>query len=352
MKSIINIGMFLMALVFIVSCEQPNSAEAENENEGANRERIFPVKTAKIQKETITRTLNYTANIVAFKEIYYAPAAPGRINKIHVEIGSRVKKGDLLVEMDRTQLNQAKTQLENARFNFQRIDTLYQLGSISEQTYEQTKTQYELAKSNVNFLIENTTLSSPIDGVVTGKYFENGEMYSGAPNTPVGKAAVIALMQINPLKAIVSISQQYFSAVKEGMEADVQVDPLPGKTFKGKVYKVYPTIDPYTRTFQVEVTIDNDNKILRPGMFGDIEIVLKDEETLLVPAIAILKQEGTNNRYVFVHENGTARQIEVTIGERINDKVELKADEIKSGMELIVQGQANLLNGSKVKVVK
>lgn len=349
MKSFAKLGTALLALLFAAACSQSEPGQDSKDEVGKEDKAIY-VKTQTITSENIERTLNYTADIKAFKEIYYAPANPGRINKIYVDIGSRVRKGQILAEMDKTQLNQALTQLENARYNFQKIDTLYKLGSISEQNYEQVKTQYELAKSNVAFLKENTRLVSPINGIVTGKYFENGELYSGAPNTQAGKAAIFTLMQINPLKALVSVSQQYFTQLKKGMKVDVKVDIFPDKVFEGTIHKVYPTIDPNTRTFQTEVVITNTDLTLRPGMFGHIEIKLKEEKTLMVPAIAVLKQEGTNNRYIFVNENGTARQIEVTVGKRVDDKVELIANGVQDGMELIIQGQAKLLNGSKIEI--
>ena len=220
----------------------------------------------------------------------------------------------------RSKRNQAMIQLENAKYNFEKIDTLYQLGSIPEQQYKQTKTQYELARANVEFLKENTTLVSPINGIVSGKYYENGEMYSGAPNTQAGKAAVLSLMQINPLKAIVNISQTYYPDIKKGMQATISTDIYPGKVFYGKVLKIHPTINSNTRTFQVEISVKNNSEILRPGMFTNIQMELKDEEVLVVPAIAVLKQEGTNKRYIFINENGLAKQMEVKLGKRIDDK--------------------------------
>lgn len=351
LKLIIKGAIILTFTSLLVFCKNDDkSANAKSEFAQDSVEKFYPVKIQKVTKQAIEKTLDYSADLVAFKEIHYAPASPGRINRINVEIGNRVSKGQVLVQMDKTQFIQAKTQYENTKLNFQRIDTLRQLGSISEQQYDQTKTQYELAESNYQFLRDNTTLLSPINGIVTGKYFENGELYSGAPNTAAGKAAIISLMQINPLKAIVSISQSYFPQVHEKMEAEITTDIFAGTIFKGSVYKVYPTIDPSTRTFKAEILIKNDAEKLRPGMYANIEIKLGEADAMVVPSIAVLKQEGTNNRYVFVNENGIAKQIEVKIGKRFDDKVELIAEGLKEGAELIVEGQANLLNGSRIKI--
>ena len=108
-----------------------------------------------------------------------APAQPGRINKIKVEIGDRVGKGQVIAEMDRTTLNQAELQLINLEKDFRRLDTLMSVGGVAAQQYDQVKTQLDITRTNVEFLRENVVLSSPFAGIITAKYFENGELYSG-----------------------------------------------------------------------------------------------------------------------------------------------------------------------------
>jgi RND family efflux transporter MFP subunit len=353
MKSIKLIAVILSSSLLFVSCSNKNASEEKTSQDvSVQTEKNYPVRVQKIKNQSIERTLDYTANLIAYKEINYAPASPGRIDKILVEVGNRIKKGQVLVEMDKTQLNQARVQFENAKTNYQRIDTLYKLGSASEQQYEQVKTQYDLAKSSYDYLRENTSLLSPIDGLVTGKYYENGELYSGAPNTAVGKAAIISLMQINPLKAVVSISQSFYPNLKEGMEANITTDIYSGNQFKGKISKVYPTIDASTRTFKVEITIENSSETLRPGMFADIHIKLADAQALVIQSIAVLKQEGTNTRYIFINQNNVAKMVKVQLGKRFDDKIEIISNEIHADTELIIEGQANLMDGSKLNVLR
>ncbi len=337
-----------MSGILITSC-LPDQGKSKKQSD-PEEEKVFPVRISTIQKDTIVKTLDYTANLKAYKEIFYAPASPGRIDQINVEVGDRIHKGQILVELDKTQLNTAKTQLASATDTYRRMKALYEQGSMAEQQFEQTKTQYELALQNVKFMTENASLLSPINGIVTGKYFENGEMFSGAPNTQIGKAAIVTIMQVNPLKAMVSISQSFYKDVKEGMKAKISTDILPGEEFEGEITQVSPTIDPMTRTFQVEVVVKNPTESLRPGMYADIQIALVEDNAVMLPAISILKQSGTNNRHIFVFENGIARQIEVTIGKRIDDKVEVISSENLEGKKLIVEGQARLINGSEVIV--
>ena len=151
----------------------------------------------------------------------------------------------------------------------------------------------------MKYLEENTKLYAPFNGIITGKFFENGELYSGAPNTQAGKAAVVVIQQIDALKALIDVSEKYFPHIEEGNSIDVFTGTFPGQAFVGKIERKYPTIDPVTRTFKIEVKIHNSNHMLRPGMFARTKLKLGESSAIVVPAIAVLQQEGTNNKYVF-----------------------------------------------------
>jgi membrane fusion protein, multidrug efflux system len=345
---------FLLSLisvtVVIASCGKNTSKEAPVSEIDTT---VYRVKTIILEKQKVAQNIESTANLLAYEEINYAPASPGRIEAINVEVGSRVAKGDVIVQMDRTQLMQAREQYLNAQSNFQRMDTLYKLNSTSQQAYEATKTQYEVSKTSYEFLARNTTLVSPINGIVTGKYFESGEMYSGAPNTPAGKAAIVTLMQISPLKAKINISESYFPLLKQGMKASVGVDIYPEQKFNGEVFRIYPTINADTRTFAVELVVSNANEVLRPGMFARVSLNLGETFTLILPDISVVKQEGTNDRYIFITEsNNTVRKVHVDIGNRYDDMIEIKSNEVKVGDQIVVAGQDKLMDGSRITVVK
>jgi membrane fusion protein (multidrug efflux system) len=340
------------AIVLLISCGKKTTTETTANVSQETDTTVYLVKTALLEKQKVSRNIENTANLLPFSEINYAPATPGRVEEINVEVGSRVRKGDVVVRMDRTQMIQVTEQLQNALTTYERMDTLHKLHSISEQQYDAAKTQYEIVKSNFDFLNKNTTLVSPINGIVTGKYLEAGELYTSAPNTASGKAAVVTLMQINPLKAKINISEKYFPMVKNGMKAAVGVDVFADKKYTGEVFRIYPTISPETRTFAVELTISNNDEALRPGMFARVLLDLGETEALVVSAMAIIKQEGTNDRYVFIANGEIARKISVQIGDRYDDKVEIISDEIKVGDKLIVAGQDKLMDGSRIKIVQ
>ncbi|MFA5196449.1 MAG: biotin/lipoyl-binding protein, partial [Bacteroidales bacterium] len=184
-------SLLILLSVFFASCSNEKKNDA---NVPTADTTVYRVKTMLLEKQNIAQKIEYTASLLPYEEINYAPAAPGRIDQINVEVGSRVSKGTVIARMDRTNYNNANEQLQSARSNFMRMDTLHKLNSISDAQWEAAKTQYEVAKTNVDFLAGNTTLVSPINGIVTGKYFQSGELYSGVPNTAAGKAAIVTLM--------------------------------------------------------------------------------------------------------------------------------------------------------------
>ena len=343
-----NIILSTIALSVLAGCSGGKDNKAAQET----TEEAIPVKVLTLEPTSIATTLDYTADLQADEEVYYAPSAAGRIEKIHVEVGDRIKKGQLLVEMDRTNLIQAEVELKNLETEYNRAVALKQTGSISQQNYDAAVTQYEVAKANVEFLRENTQMLAPFDGIVTGKYYEDKELYTGAAAGGASKPSVISIQKINPLKAYVNLSEQYYLSVKKGMSVELKSNIYPDRVFEGKVSIVYPTIDPASRTFTVEVKIPNNDEALRPGMYGTINFFIGETSTLVVPAIAVLKLQGANDRYLFLNENGRAKRVGVTLGRRFDDKVEVFSDDIKPGAQLVIVGQGRLIDGSPLKITK
>jgi len=337
--------------LLIASCAPKDKQTGAAAPGAADSVAAIPVRIMTVAQTTISRTVDYTATIQAYEEVNMAPSTPGRVDKIYVEVGDRVKEGHNLFLMDRTQYYANKIQLANLEKDLSRLDTLLKVGSVKEQLYDQTRAQYEVMKANVDFLEENTLLEAPFSGIIKGKYLEDGELYSGAPGMS-GKSAVVTLMQINPIKIIVSISEQYFPLIKNGMKARILADVYPGREFEGTIFRVHPTLDAMTRTFKAEIRISNNSEILRPGMFARVYLDLGEEEAFVVPASAVMMQEGTNDRYIFVVENGAASRRLVKLGQRFDDRFQIAGGDLKVGESLVVDGQARLSNGQMVEIVK
>jgi len=353
MKYLKTLPVILISGLLLAGCSaktnESESGSAAGEN--APSAEVIPVKAMSLRFSKIARTIDYTATVLPYEEVNMAPSTPGRIDKIYVETGDRVKKGDNLFLMDRTQLLQLRLQLASLEKDLARLDTLLMTGSVKQQQYDQMKTQYDVTKSNVEFMEENTLLKAPFDGVITGKYFENGEMYSGAPVTAAGKSAVVTIMQIDPLKVNVNISEQYYPLINKGMKARVTADVYKNEKFDATVFRIAPTVNALTRSFVVEMELRNRNGLLKPGMFVRVSMYLGEIEAFVVPANAVMVQEGTNIRYVFVVENDTAKRVEVGIGTRFDDVVEIISEDLKEGDMLINEGQARLISGTRINVV-
>jgi len=349
-----TISAIVISAMFISACSTKAGKDPDTESEiSAGTEKAsIPVRVLTLAKTKIARTIDYTSSVLPYEEVNVAPSTPGRIEKIFVETGDRVSKGDNLFLMDRTQLYQLQLQLTNLGKDLSRLDTLLRTGSAKQQAYDQMKTQYDVLKTNVDFMNENTLLKSPFAGIVTGKYFENGEMYSGTPTTSTGRSAVVTVMQVNPLKVNVSISEQYYPLIKKGMSAKVTADVYEGEVFTGTVFRKAPTINPVTRSFISEIELPNRNDLLKPGMFIRVYMDLGQVETFVVPANTVLLQEGTNVRYLFIAENGQARRVETVIGKRFDDRLELISDILKEGDQIITEGQARLITGDKIDIIK
>lgn len=305
-----------------------------------------------LQKQPIDRTIELNTTLLAFQEVYLSPASPGRIEKIYVDVGSRFNAGDLLIEMDQTQLLQAKLQLNTLSRDLSRLDTLLKANAIAQQQYDQLKAQYEITRKNVEFLEKNLRLRAPFSGVVAARFFQEDEMYSGAPAVPGAKAAILHLVQLQPLKAIINVPEQYYPLVHKNLSVELVPDIFPDHIIQAKVAQIYPTIDQLSHTFQIELHVPNPGEKLRPGMFCKAILHLEKTEGLLVPSTAVMKIPGSFQQYVFIARNNTARQILVQTGKRWEDLIEISSDELKTGDSLIIQGNQRLQDGSKIQIVQ
>lgn len=339
------LAMMGLGVILITGCGQ-NKKKQEQQTDND-----LVVKVESLQKHTLSNVLEYTANLEAWDKVDLAPASPGRIMSITVDVGDHVKAGQLLVQMDPTQYNQARLQYAQLQVDYKRMDSLVKVGAVSRQQYDQIKTQYDVAKNNVEFLEKNVFLKAPFSGVVTDKYFEEGELFSGTPTSRTGKAAIITLQQLNTLKAYVDVPERYYNVVKVNTPADIKVDAIGDKTFKGKVSKIFPTIDPASRTYRVEIKIDNPSEILRPGMYARVTLDMGTAEALAVPSIAVLKLQGTNNFYIFKIEDNIAKQVFVERGRIFENYTEIISPNIKEGDMIVVVGQDKLYDGAKIKLV-
>ncbi len=336
---IIKITILSLATLLVASC-----GGKQQENAGQEGVRQEVVKVSPIVLTEVSREVEFSTTLQGYETMSVAPSVTGRIEHIYVEVGDKVKEGDMLVRMDQMQLNTTKLTFANLTTNMERMESLYSAGSISKQNYDQAKLSYEQTKENLDFLEENTFVKAQFSGVISMKNYEDGELYAGQP--------IVVLTQINQLKAYINIPEQFFPKVKTGMKVDIVSDIYPDKVFPGVIEIIHPTIDAATHTFQVKVKIANGQDLLRPGMYVRTTLSMGRENTTIIPYQSVLKLIGSNERYVFVNDNGVAKRVFVKLGQRYDDKIEIISDEISEGVEVVTVGQAKLVDGVKLVISK
>lgn len=302
------------------------------------------VKIADVTARPVEQIQDYTATVEADVKNNIAPSSPVRIDRIFVEVGDRVSKGQKLVQMDAASLKQLKLQLDNQEIEFKRLDELYKVGGASKSEWDAAKMALDVKETSYKNLLENTSLLSPISGVITARNYDNGDMYSGG-------VPVLTVEQITPVKLLINISETYFTQVKKGEPVDVKLDVYGDEVFKGTVHLVYPTVDPTTRTFPVEIRLDNRDQRVRPGMFARVTLNFGTADNVVVPDQAIVKQAGSGDRYVFVYKDGKVSYNKVELGRRMGSEYELKSG-VPNHSQVVVAGQIRLVNGTEVQVEK
>lgn len=326
--------MSLVASVVMFSCTSEKKQEVKVDEKPLVRlETVKTQEVEQIQEFTATVEANVVNNI--------APSMSLRINDILVEVGDHVRKGQVLAQMDKANLLQSQTQLENIQLEYDRAFELYKVGGASKQSLDAQKTQLDVAKTAYENLKENTRLVSPIDGIVTARNYDSGDMIGGEP--------VVTIEQMSPVKLLVNVSESFYTRVKKGMDVNVKVEVYGDEIFHGKVSLIYPTVDPQTRSFPVEIKLPNKDLKVRPGMFARVTMNFGTQNHVVAPDLSIIKQAGSGDRYIYVYKNGKVSYNKVLLGRRMDDKYEIISG-VSDGDQVVVAGQSRLTNGAEVSV--
>jgi RND family efflux transporter MFP subunit len=329
--------LLVSAIVTLTACAGKESAEDNKQSEKPL------VKTLTVKAEQVKQLSSYTATVKADVVNQISPAVPARIEKIYVEIGSHVAKDQPLVQMESSAYRQQQVQLENLRKDYDRYAELFKVGAVSQQQIDQLQTQIEALATVVANLEQNTLLKSPINGIVTARNYDNGDLFAAQP--------ILTVQQLNPLKALIYVSESNFTKVKTGMPVDVRLDVYGEELFAGKVSLIYPTIDPTTHTFGVEVAIPNAGLRVRPGMYARVTLNFGTENHIVVPDVAVQQQPGANDRYVYVIENNVARYRKILLGQRLGNRYEIISG-LNDGAEVVSAGHNRLVDETEVETVK
>ncbi len=301
------------------------------------------VKIASVTTEAVPQLEEYSTTVEAKVKNSIIPNSPLRIEKIFVEVGDNVKKGDKLVQLDAKDLDKLNLQFEFQKRDFERIEELYKVGGIAKADYENAKTQLDVTRKTIDSRYENTVLVSPIDGVISARNYDDGDMYNGQP--------VLVVEQISPVKMKINISESHYAKTTKDLDVKLKFEAYGNEEFNGKVNIIYPTISAVSHTFPVELEVENANHKIRPGMYGKAIVNFGTLNHVVVPDQAVIKQAGSGDYYVYTYENGKVINNKVELGRRMGDRYELLSG-IAPGSQVVTAGKEALLNGIEVEVIE
>ena len=332
----------LAAAVMMTACGEKETKTNTTTGQGAPKAApVVSVITAQAEDVDITNT--FTANIEPFATNNIVSQTAGRIVSIRTEVGQKVRKGQLLATMDDVNLAKTRMQYVNDSTELARLTELYNIGAVAQADYDMAKLALNITKKTYYNLAENTYLRSPINGVVTARNYDRGDMYSMTQ-------PIFVVEQIQPVKMLVNVSESLFTEVHKGMEFDITVDAYPNEVFKGTVNLLYPTVSATTHTFPVEVVCQNADERLRPGMFARVTANFGTNHHIVIPDVAVVKQQGSGEHFVYVLQpDNTVKYTLVELGVRMGNRYEIVSG-INEGDRIVTEGQVRLKDGVSVTV--
>ena len=347
--SIINSCLALTALTFF-ACDSKTTDNTVEEKKPV-------VKVEKVDSKDVVQIGTYTATVEPEMINNISSSTPNRIKEILVDEGYNVSKGQTVAILDdvnitsyELQVANAEANLANVKQNYDRAKKLLEIGGGTQQNVDQMQLQLTNAENTLasaqrtlKNVKENTVLVSPISGVVTARNYDPGDMTGALP--------IVTVAQVNPVKIIINIPESELSKIYKGMPASITFDTYGDEEFEGKITMVSPTVDTNSKTFGVEIGLQNKEGKVLPGMFGRVKLALGQANHVVVPDRAIVKQPGSANQYVYVYHNGNVSYNKVELGQRLGNSYELLSG-VNPGDTVVVTGQTKLADGVAVEITQ
>lgn len=369
-RYIILISLLLCVTLLIACGKKP-----EETQETIVEKDYIPVEVLEANTGEIYNLITLTGKVHGNKEVMIIPAVPGKVSKVLVNVGDKVKEDQELLTIDKRDIEQqiktAKKQVDSAYSNYiktkdsvqlakttyERTLELYNQNGVSKAQLEQaklqasdslveaTKSQYDVAVlglEKVKDMLNDSTIKSPIDGVITGVNVESGEMMSAA-------SSAITVVDMDSVYVEMNITETIINELFVGQSVDVKINAI-DQVLMGKIDRISPVADSRTNLYPVRVYLDNDDFKIKPGMFAKIDFKIDYKESVLrIPSESVVAK-GTS-MYVYVANGDVAVEKQIEVGIDSGDYVEVLSG-INAGDKLIVKGQQYLKNNSSIKVVR
>lgn len=338
----------VIGLVTIVTSSCNTDSQSKNISDEDSTATV-PVEAALAQTGDISAYYSSTATLEADEEATVAAKVRGIVQKINVEEGDYVDAGDVLVQLEDNQLRleakRAKATMDRLKNELERKRELFNKNLISAQEFENAKYEYQAQQSDYELArlqIEYSQIQAPISGVISERMIKVGNMI----NTD---EEVFQITDFDPLLAVLNVPEHEMDKLEKGQAALIQVDAVKNKTFKGQVLRISPVVNPETGTFKVTVTVKDESRQLKPGMFGRVRIVYDTRQnTVMVPKNAVTNEDGSSS--VFVINNRQAFRKTVNTGYTNGDNVEVLSG-LSPADTVVTIGQSSLQDSVIVEIV-
>lgn len=344
--------------------------------ESTEEKKIVPVEVEVVSTGPIEETTESTGWIEANAVVDVKSKVQGRIESLQVildggglvdvEEGLVVKKGQQLAVIDHdvylaqvaaaeAGVKTSEVELADAEREKNRIVALYEGGSATEQSRDKAVTAAELAKARLSLAESNlelaqinlreSTIISPIDGIVTIKHIDAGNLIRAGD-----RIATVADMKT--VKVVVAVAEKYGADIAVGTPAKIKVDAFGERVFTTRVYSIYPALDAETHMMQVEIRLKNDELLLKPGTFARATLITeRKDDVVIIPRDVVLGGRIDDKPYVYVVEDEIGRKRFVKLGINQADKCEI-TEGLKAGERLVVNGMNYLTDGISVEIVR
>ncbi|MBW7956494.1 MAG: efflux RND transporter periplasmic adaptor subunit [Deltaproteobacteria bacterium] len=367
-----------VAVFSLQGCSGKEAPQGQARNGPQKEAAAIKISVGTIEARTVERKVETTGTLSGWDETVVSAESPGKVVEIKADLGDRVKKGDILAVLDRTEsallLDQARAahqtslkallreqaRLDEARTNHGRYDELFKREMVSASQYDDMKTRLEVAAAQFHQAeaaseeasarlrlaekrLADTAIRSQMDGEVAKRAISEGEYIND-------KAETFTIVSTATLKFRGTVSETSVPMVRPGQAVRITVEAYRDRAFDGKITRVSPSVDSKTRTLEVEASVPNTGGELKPGFFAKGVIATNRESGVaFAPEVAVYSFIGINKVFL-VEEDGTVRERAVTIGAKDGGMVEIIGQDIAPGRKVATSNLAGLFDGAKVKV--
>ena len=339
------VGVCLTFLVLSGCSKKENSDGSDSETV----QDTIPVSVLTLEEQDFLEYGEYYGNVQGINEAKIICYAGGSVEKIFVKEGAYVKKGSSLARVDADRIaagyETATLNEKIALDNHERLKRHLETGNASQVAVDQAHLGWLNSKTKrieAEKARKGASCTTPIGGIVTSRFIDlHQELPPGTP--------AFTITQLHKVKVTFGIPESEIDGVKEGNEAEVTFSIFPGRTWKGKVYRLTREASRMSKTFQAILHIENSDRKIKPGLTAYVKLLLKKMESRIVVPTGAILLEGENN-YVMVMEKNRAVRYDVETGETNNNQTVISKG-LPSGSALIVKGHHIVSGGTSVKVI-